>query len=176
MSIRVPASTWSSRGGRSPSEASTASARSCGPPPTAASGCSPPPIRAGPGAPPSITGGTARASPWRRGSPDGIAWRWRPSSAGAPPREPPTASGNSWRRRREFSGEAPRSGGRGERERSRRRRRARLRPEFLVEDLRNEAVEGDGIEAHVGGEDDPGVDDLALGQLVHGALDLGLRV
>src|SRR6266545_593945 len=176
MSIRAPASTWSFRAGRSPSEASTAFARSCGPPPTAASGCCPRPIHAGTGSPRSITGETARASPWRHGSPAAIAWKWRPSSAGAPPREPPTASRNSWRRRRGFSGDAPRSVGRGGRERSRRRRRARLGSEFLVEDLGDEAVEGDGIEAHVGGEDDAGVDDLALGQLVQGALDLRLGV
>src|SRR5437773_6793907 len=176
MSIRAPASTWSFRAGRWPSEASTAFARSCGPPPTAAFGCCPPLIRAGTGSPPSITGGTARASPWPRGSPDAIEWGWRPSGAGAPRKGPPTASRNSWRRRRGSCGEAPWSAGRGGCERSRRRRRTRVGPEFLVEDLGDEAVEGDGVEAHVGGEDDAGVDHLALGQLVHGALDLRLGV
>jgi len=33
-----------------------------------------------------------------------------------------------------------------------------------------------GIEAHVGREDEAGIDDLALGQLVEGALDLRLGI
>src|SRR5262245_38146834 len=56
------------------------------------------------------------------------------------------------------------------------RRRAGLLPELLVEDLPDEAVDGDRVEADVGGADHPGVDDLALAQLVEDALEVGLGV
>src|SRR4029450_5339357 len=52
----------------------------------------------------------------------------------------------------------------------------RLGLELLVQDLGDEAVERDRVEAHVGGQDHPGVDDLSLRQLVQRALHLGLRV
>src|SRR5215470_13133199 len=51
-----------------------------------------------------------------------------------------------------------------------------LAPELLIQDLGDEAIQRDGIEAHIGREDHAGVNDLALGQLVEGALDLGLGV
>src|SRR2546426_5140038 len=49
-------------------------------------------------------------------------------------------------------------------------------PEFLVEDLADEAVEGDGVEADVGRGDHAGVDDLALGQLLQHALEMAARL
>src|SRR5205823_6977779 len=48
--------------------------------------------------------------------------------------------------------------------------------ELLVEDLADEAVERDGIEAHVRRDDHPRVDDLPLRQLLQDALEVVLRV
>src|SRR2546430_6184106 len=55
-------------------------------------------------------------------------------------------------------------------------RSAALLAELLIEDLADEAVDGDGIEAHVRGRDDPGVDDLALRQLLEDALEMAVGV
>src|SRR6266850_229805 len=48
--------------------------------------------------------------------------------------------------------------------------------ELLVEDLPDEAVDRDGIEADVRGRDHSGVDDLALRQLLEDALEMAGRV
>src|SRR6267143_204306 len=53
---------------------------------------------------------------------------------------------------------------------------AALLAELLIEDLADEAVDRDGIEAHIGGRDDPGVDHLALRQLLEHALEVAGRV
>src|ERR1700730_4899441 len=182
MSIRAPASTSNFRGDRSPSEESTAFAPCCGPPLTAAFACCLPRIRVETDSPPSITGAIVRASPSRRGSPPGIGSGWLPSGAGARPRVPRIDSRYLLRRRRGFSGEPPQSEGRGERGGSRldgdpvASLPPSLGPELLVEDLGDEAVEGHRVEAHVWSKDQPRIDDLTLSQLVHGALDLGLRI
>src|SRR2546427_1199787 len=48
--------------------------------------------------------------------------------------------------------------------------------ELLIEDLPDEAVDRDGIEADVGGRDHSRVDDLALGQLLQDALEMTVSV
>src|SRR6267142_6653467 len=55
-------------------------------------------------------------------------------------------------------------------------RTTRLLAELLIEDLADEAVDRDGIEAHVRGRDDAGVDDLAPRQLLEDALEMAGRV
>src|SRR5258705_13805293 len=55
-------------------------------------------------------------------------------------------------------------------------RTTRLLAELLIEDLADEAVDRDGIEAHVRGRDDAGVDDLAPQQLLEDALEMARRV
>src|SRR5215467_1322288 len=51
-----------------------------------------------------------------------------------------------------------------------------LLAELLIEDLADEAVDRDGIETHVGGRDDPRVDDLAAGQLFEDAVEMAVGV
>src|SRR5262245_19195841 len=53
---------------------------------------------------------------------------------------------------------------------------AALLAELLIEDLADEAVDRDGIETHVRGRDDPGVDDLALRELFQDALEMAVGV
>src|SRR5262245_21430297 len=53
---------------------------------------------------------------------------------------------------------------------------AALLAELLIEDLADEAVDRDGIEAHVRGRDDPGVDDLALRELFQDTLEMAVSV
>src|SRR6266581_9113860 len=47
---------------------------------------------------------------------------------------------------------------------------------LLIEDLPDEAVDRDGIEADVGGHDHSGVDHLTLRQLLQDALEMALRL
>src|SRR5207302_4136473 len=56
------------------------------------------------------------------------------------------------------------------------KRPAALLAELLVEDLADEAIDRDGIEANVRGRDDPGVDHLALREFLEDALDVAVRV
>src|SRR5205809_4344825 len=49
-------------------------------------------------------------------------------------------------------------------------------PKLRVQDLADEAVDRDRVEAHVGGDDHPRVDDLALRQLLEHPLELAVRV
>src|SRR5207245_8352079 len=51
-----------------------------------------------------------------------------------------------------------------------------LLAEFGVEDLADESVDRDGVEAHVGGHDHPRVDDLPLRELLQHTLELAVRV
>src|SRR5580765_7089107 len=55
-------------------------------------------------------------------------------------------------------------------------RTTRLLAELLIEDLADEAVDRDGIEAHVRRRDDARVDDLALRQLLEHTLEMPGRV
>src|SRR5690349_10984594 len=55
-------------------------------------------------------------------------------------------------------------------------RTSRLLAELLIEDLADEAVDRHGIEAYVRGGDDPGVDDLALRELLEHALEMAVGV
>src|SRR5262249_53534961 len=55
-------------------------------------------------------------------------------------------------------------------------RTSRLLAELLIEDLADEAVDRHGIEAHVRGRDDSGVDDLALRELLEHALEMAVGV
>src|SRR2546427_8716333 len=54
--------------------------------------------------------------------------------------------------------------------------RSWLVAELLVEDLADEAVDRDGVEAHIGGDDHSRVDHLALRQLLQHPLELTVRV
>src|SRR6516165_7885921 len=55
-------------------------------------------------------------------------------------------------------------------------RTSRLLAELLIEDLADEAIDRDRIEADVRSLDDPGIDDLSLRELLEHALDMAVRV